>query len=285
MKHKNNQGFSLVELLIAIAILALIMVALASFMGTTTNSYVRSRNDRELQQAGQETFDMIADKLMQARLVRIGTDTKEYAAVGSCNSIGVGADFALLDSSGAPIVADYGNRSRYSFDALTETTITSSNPLSYIAVLYDQKLSDGTYGEAIDIFCFSGSDIYLFRRELPKRPSSYNDGHNANADKTLSDLETTLDSEIRSTLIRMGSASVEDYFLCDTLKHEDAASAVTIYAIPDENSLYLTMDFEKQGMENRTEGMVTIRNSYVLQPRKLPGAAGSGSSSSGTPTP
>ena len=79
MKKTNNQGFSLVELILAIAILAIIMVALASFMGTTTRTYTRTKNDIEVQEKGQQLYDSIADKMMQATCIRIGTsDGSEY---------------------------------------------------------------------------------------------------------------------------------------------------------------------------------------------------------------
>lgn len=288
MKGKNNQGFSLVELLIAIAILSLIMIALASFMGTTTNSYVRSRNDREIQQAGQEVFDMIADKLMQAQLVRIGTDTKEYTTVGTGGSVKVGADFALLDNNGAPVTTSYGSRSRYSFDALTEGTITDTNPIRYIAIIYERARGDGTYGPARDVYCFYEDRVYLFSWDYSdSRPSSYNDGNNTDADKTLAELEPALDATISSALTSTdppSSTAETNYLVCNTISYDGTAPAVSVYALPDENALYMTLDFEKQGMENRAEGMITIRNSYVLKPKDPP-SAGSGSSGSGTPTP
>lgn len=284
MKSKNNQGFSLVELLIAIAILSLIMIALASFMGTTTNSYVRSRNDREIQQAGQEVFDMMADKLMQAQLVRVGTDTKEYTAVGTGGSVKAGADFALLDASGAPITTSYGNRSRYSFDALNEMAITDSNPIRYIAIVYDAKTTTiyrGQYATKGGVYVFRDGNIYFREYEFSRRFSSFNDGANTEADLTLNEIEVQLDSLINTSLSGLMSA---DFSICDTIKHDEDVPAVDIYALPAENALYMTLDFEKQGMENRTEGMITIRNSYVLKPKDPP-SAGSGSSGSGTPTP
>ncbi|MCM1494986.1 MAG: prepilin-type N-terminal cleavage/methylation domain-containing protein [Bacteroides sp.] len=296
MKRNNNQGFSLVELLIAIAILSLIMIALASFMGTTTNSYVRTRNDREIQQAGQEVFDMIADKLMQAKLVRIGTDDKEYTAIGTGGSVSAGGDFALLDENGAPIATSYGNRSRYSFGALGETTITDSNPIRYIAIIYDVKITSGankgTYGPARAVYCFKDGNVYLFQGEYASRPSSYNDGSNTEVDQTLAELEPTLDSLISTSLNKVNSTAQSDYtyiqdnnLVCNTIMHDGDIPAVNVYALPAENALYMTLDFEKQGMENRTEGMITIRNSYVLQPRKLPTADGSSSASGSSMTP
>lgn len=294
MKRKHNQGFSLVELLIAIAILSLIMIALASFMGTTTNSYVRSRNDIELQQTGQEVFDMISDKLMQAKLVRIGTMNREYAAVGTAGSKKAGADFALLDDAGVPLTTTDG-RPRYSFDSLTETAVTDTNYLLYIAVLYETAMlddsGDDAYGATADVFYFYEGDVYLFRTTFDARPSSNNDGASMNADPTLESLDNSLSSCIASARNGMSSALTDesaleslrnDKWVCSTIMHNEAVPAVSVYALPGENALYLSMDFEKQGMENRAEGMITIRNSYVLQPKASPSA---GSGSSATPAP
>lgn len=296
MKRKHNQGFSLVELLIAIAILSLIMIALASFMGTTTNSYVRSRNDIELQQTGQEVFDMISDKLMQAKLVRIGTVGAEYAAVGTAGSVKAGADFALLDDAGAPVVTTDG-RPRYSFDALTETTVTDTNSLTYIAIVYEAATIDAddhdAYGAFVDVFYFYGGDIYLFRTPAGARPSSNNDGTSMDADPTLEYLDEGLTGCISLAKGQVNSALTNDAkmktlqnsnWVCNTIMHNEAVPSVGAYALPGENALYLYMDFEKQGIENRAEGMITIRNSYVLKPKDPP-SAGSGSSGSSTPTP
>lgn len=296
MKRKHNQGFSLVELLIAIAILSLIMIALASFMGTTTNSYVRSRNDIELQQTGQEVFDMISDKLMQAKLVRIGTQEREYAAVGTAGSAKAGADFALLDDAGAPLTTTDG-RPRYSFDALTQTAVTDTNYFQYIAVVYETAMLDASgddaYGAVADVFYFHEGDIYLFRTTLSVRPSSNNDGASMDSDPTLESLDASLSSCITTARSNLTSALASESALvslrnekwvCNTVMHNGAVPAAGAYALTDENALYLYMDFEKQGMENRAEGMITIRNSYVLKPKASP-SAGSGSSDSGTPIP
>lgn len=289
MKRKHNQGFSLVELLIAIAILSLIMIALASFMGTTTNSYVRSRNDLELQQTGQEVFDMIADKLMQATEVRIGTTTKEYAMVGTDGSVKVGADYSLLSSMGSPMSTVDG-RMRYSFDALTSTAITDTNALTYIAVRYEvAKVDDqgyDVYGDVVDVFYFSGNDIFLFRSLGGVRKSSNGDSPSTNPDLTVS--ISSCITHARSKVLTALSDSDEmqslqnENWVCKTLMtNSSGVPAASVYALPDENALYLSMDFFKQNMENSTEGMVTIRSSYVLKPKESPSVTG-GSSGSGT---
>lgn len=280
MNKKHNQGFSLVELLIAIAILSLIMIALASFMGTTTNSYVRSRNDIELQQTGQEVFDMISDKIMQAKLIRIGTTTAEYAAVGDRNSVNAGADYALLNESGAPITTpDVSSKPVYSFDALTESTITDTNQLTYIAVLYEKEMS-GSYGAVTDVYYFYQGSIFLFRQENAAniRPSSVegNTGEGTDITQILSNSITIANNKMSST--PMETLQNENW-VCKTIKYEEGIQAASIYAIPDENAVYMHLDFTKQNMENTAEGMVTIRNSYVLKPKDPPSVSGGSSSS------
>lgn len=279
MKKKHNLGFSLVELLIAIAILSLIMIALASFMGTTTNSYVRSRNDIELQQTGQEVFDMISDKIMQAKIIRIGTETTEYAALGDRHSVKTRADYLLLDENDTPILRGYDFKPVYSFDALTESTITDTNQLTYIAILYEKE-TDGSYGAVTDVYYFSEGSIFLFRStSYIKRPSSVEGG----SDETMPNLSGMLSSSIEFAQQTIGTASVEtlqnEHWVCDTIKYEEGIQSASIYAIPDENALYMNLDFKKQNTENTAEGMVTIRNSYVLKPKDPPSVSGGSSSS------
>ena len=68
---KRNKGFSLVELLVSIAILAIIMVMVVQFMGTASVSIRRTRKKMDLQTEAIEFREQLSDVLMQASYVRI----------------------------------------------------------------------------------------------------------------------------------------------------------------------------------------------------------------------
>jgi prepilin-type N-terminal cleavage/methylation domain-containing protein len=283
MKKNYNRGFSLVELLIAMAILGLIMVSIASFMSSTTVTYMKSRDDVALQQDGQEVFDAIADKLMQAKRVRIGTEQAEYAILGDSSSVKVGADYSLLLDTGATIAApslgDGSTRNKYAFNALTSGTISDTNNLVYIAVLYDTTTTDTVgnpaYGSVVDVYYFKEGKIYLFRTKGEARASSNSDGSVSTAtDESMETLDSWMTSCVTTACnkIKNNTAGLDDNnLLCDTIEYDsDSASRnVSIYALPSDNALYMTMGLKNSKATNAVEGMITIRNSYVLQPRKF----------------
>ena len=68
---KKNRGFSLVELLIAIAILAIIMVMISGFMASTVNSHTKNRREMQVQDEAMRIYSQVADMIMQATYVRI----------------------------------------------------------------------------------------------------------------------------------------------------------------------------------------------------------------------
>lgn len=303
MKKKYNQGFSLVELILAVAILGIIMVAIASFMSTTTTTYTRTKNDTELQRTGQELFDMISDKIMQASYIRIGRDGKEYVIEGTNQSVlakcdtcsgtgrvvnlgvtldcsacyGTGKTNKLAKEDGTPVTEVGNGYPLYSFAALNED---NTNDIEYISIYYEGEVefgSDEGYGKIIDTYYFDSTEhaIYLYRYSEGIRASSKDtvtpDGSYANspitntgsADKQ--QLADTFFDGTNDTVKKITSLSSltdkEDHIVCRNVTNMHG------YAIPGENAIYLQIDMNKGGITNAAMGMITIRNSYVLQPR------------------
>lgn len=303
MKKNNNQGFSLVELLIAIAILAILMVGVASFMSRTTHIYTRTRNDIELQKTGQEVYNLISDKIMQASEIRIGYDGKEYVAYGTNGSNLVDAQGRLyiksydtnLEVQIQDLPATSSGRALYAFSALKPQTGEEKKSIDYICILYEQKSQvnigansehkaiNNPYQQVMDIYYFikpEGSDtmnIYLYRLNGAYRLDSvYNP---TDADKEVYQTENT--GEKRG-YVELGSAAKWIDLDSEILKYEDLTSTdsrlslvcenVTgayVYAVAPENALNMVLDFEKQSITNTDQGMITLRNSGVLQPKNV----------------
>lgn len=300
MKKKHNQGFSLVELILAVAILAIIMVAIASFMSTTTRTYRRTKNDTELQRTGQELFDMVSDKIMQATCIRIGTvtittdadgnavksDPREYAILGTNGSTKADADTGkLLKENGADAGMSYMNYGMYTFEVLAED---STRSVEYITVYYEGNATFGSssgYGPIIDTYYFDydSGEVYLYR---------YNGGVRYRGNDTSTDgkpvqnnigvsSRDAMDSWVNTTIKPLSDftdTDLEKHLVCKNV------SNIHAYAISDENAIYLQIDLEKGGMTNTSQGMITIRNSYILQPKAPKDSTGAGGSSgSGDP--
>ncbi len=69
MIKKNNSGFTLIELIIAIAILAFLMTAVGTFMGSSIASHRKQKAEIQVHTSAQETYNQLTDSIMQAREV------------------------------------------------------------------------------------------------------------------------------------------------------------------------------------------------------------------------
>lgn len=65
-KMKSNSGFTLIELVIAMAILAFLMTAVSSFMGTGVVSFKKSKADISVHNTAQDVYDQLSDSIMSA---------------------------------------------------------------------------------------------------------------------------------------------------------------------------------------------------------------------------
>lgn len=281
MKQKQNQGFSLVELILAVAILGIIMVAIASFMTTTTKTYKRTKNDTEMQQTGQELFDMITDKIMQANEIRVGTvketvdgdgnivksDQKEFAILGTNLSAKVDPTTGqLLKENGTPANTSGAGYAMYSFDELDED---DTRVVEYIAVFYEgynEFAGSKGYGPIVDTYYFDSESgaVYMYRHSGGVRGSSQNSNPDGSPKTRVpsnpDSLRMQKDSMINTSINPIASLTdLDDHIVCENV------STIHGYAIPKENALFLQIEMEKGGMENLSKGMVTIRNSYVLE--------------------
>ena len=69
-KH-NNKGFSLVELLISMALLSIIMLMVVQFMATTTGANKKAKANMKAQTASEEFVGNIFDSMSMANYIRI----------------------------------------------------------------------------------------------------------------------------------------------------------------------------------------------------------------------
>ena len=74
--RKHNQGFSLIELLIAMMILSIVMVMVVQFMSTTSGAYQKNKKNLNIQSYSMQIMEQINDTLMQAKYVRIQAKDK-----------------------------------------------------------------------------------------------------------------------------------------------------------------------------------------------------------------
>lgn len=71
IEKQKNSGFSLIELIIAIAVLAFLMLAVSSFMGSSVKQTKKEQTEVKIQTQAQETYSLITDSIMQAQEILI----------------------------------------------------------------------------------------------------------------------------------------------------------------------------------------------------------------------
>jgi prepilin-type N-terminal cleavage/methylation domain-containing protein len=67
----DNKGFTLVELIITVAIMTLIGVALVGIMTSNTVAFRKTKSDLDVQNVAEDTFNKISNDIMQAKAVYI----------------------------------------------------------------------------------------------------------------------------------------------------------------------------------------------------------------------
>jgi prepilin-type N-terminal cleavage/methylation domain-containing protein len=84
-KLERNKGFTLVELIIAIAMLAFLMTAVSAFMVSGIASYKSAKADIRVHNSAQENYDKISDAIMEAKDIYLfgylENDTRLYCFV------------------------------------------------------------------------------------------------------------------------------------------------------------------------------------------------------------
>ena len=90
---RNNKGISLIEILVALAILALLMTAVISLMMNNNIIFRKTKNDIKVQNQADETFSLISDVLMSAKFIYVegytssGEPTFSKSEVGGASSL------------------------------------------------------------------------------------------------------------------------------------------------------------------------------------------------------
>ncbi|MBO5089240.1 MAG: prepilin-type N-terminal cleavage/methylation domain-containing protein [Lachnospiraceae bacterium] len=119
--QKHNQGFSFIELLIALTILSIVMIMVVQFMGTSTAAYQKNKSNLNLQNEAMQVLEQMSDTLMQAKYVRVVTKDKGMYLIEHKDSDGDGDKERVISTptTYTPVTFDfvpdnYGNYAKCS---------------------------------------------------------------------------------------------------------------------------------------------------------------------------
>lgn len=80
-KVNRNRGFSLVELLISMALLSIVMLMVVQFMSSTSAANRKTRQNLNIQTEADEVMGSIIDSIMAASYIRVGVADSSYYRV------------------------------------------------------------------------------------------------------------------------------------------------------------------------------------------------------------
>ena len=85
---RNNKGISLIEILVALVILALLMTAVISLMMNNNLIFRKTKNDIKVQNQADETFSLISDVFMSSKYVYVEGYTGDAEQTFSKTEVG-----------------------------------------------------------------------------------------------------------------------------------------------------------------------------------------------------
>lgn len=266
MKKNNNKGFTFIELVLYMGILAVFMVAVTNLMGSVSASNRKMTTKEKVQTMASETYDSISDMLMSAVDVRVyGTayisvvnsgvqsykkvtgiflipgedDTKDEGtgAVTLNNEIKQTINGVTVEYYDIADIKSFGDVTNPSTNVETYITADSDSAgLLYVYINYASGIDSN--GDAIYTCCtlaYNDDDdkIYLCRK-----------------DSTANDYSDYIDKFV-----------VGSDVLCKYVSNFD------LQVNPDEDSFAITLDLKDEDTSSSysVNGVVGLRNSYVLK--------------------
>ena len=294
-KNKSNNGFTLIELVIAIAMLAFIMTAVSALMGSSILSFRKTRSNISIQNSAQSIYDKMSDDLMQAKRVVIygyecSTDLDfdnakpGDAASGTLNRYYYVSDEAArnelmvkgISASDIKVFSGYGSGSTAQAPVSSSTKIYVEKMIIDISVPIDEisavetgspSLVSGTRTDHI-----YGGSIKLNRIGFkPTGDVMYDVNDTLRATYTFDGKDMYLENRYALQTGKNDAASgalSEKNLYADVFNYLDGSTdnitgcVVTVdYA---NGAIGLELNIYDNNMRHKTSGMVKLRNSDVL---------------------
>lgn len=301
-KKNNNKGFTLIELIIAMAILAILMTSVCSLMGIGVFNYKKVKADVSLQSAAQDTYTRLNDSILQSTDIVIegwtSTNPLSFKESGASVSDTVSLKYYVLNDD---IKTDFvTNPELYGIHPINGTVspgdvelFSTIDPTKEIYVTALGVRRAANIDEAM-VSTISGTTV--------KTAQEHFSGASQNV--TLTDTlgkfivkDTVVDSYVfigesmyygiqhkfmdsaDDILDTSSSDSLEKHVYTKALSYVNVSSGGTQVSIPGvrfkvdsaNNSIEISMVFNDKKATFTSDGKTSPRNSYVLTSRKVAG--------------
>ena len=233
-KQVNNRGVTLVELVVALAILAMVMTAVIMMMSSNSVVYRKTKSDIDVQTKAQETFNTLQDSIMQAKYIEMKGYTDTDPTIVTYKKKSLAAD--------GETVTDFSKLKDESGEVTTYTTVYPTQ----IKVKY--SIEPCRVGERNDYE--SKCDLYVTR-----------DFEEAGVDD---DMPRTTQAATWAKVIA-GTATKDERDQFQEFLFTNSMTEAKVTVDSTTQTFNFVMDFLERGMRYNNSSIVSCRNSYVTK--------------------
>lgn len=307
-KLNSNRGFTLIELIIAIAVLAFLMTAISSLMTSSLITNRKTQADIEVQTTAQETYNKITDALMQAKSIYVLGYT--YSGTPNFSKSGESA-------GGSPsyfVAGLYDEKTYAKRDDVTGVLKADATRDANKAAIVNELGLYGISANVAEVKFFhelAGQDIYIKKLvvvtsetlDITQVPTATEDGSDKwNCTNAFTSNPITVkrvgtgfsenDTVVNIFTFDKGNLYYEKEYALMTGKNDKVSnwanpnanifsnslsyvttddeplSGCVVNINPDKGSLAVDLYFSDKNMTYTSLGMVNVRNSYVLKAKQ-----------------
>lgn len=303
---KQNQGFSLIELLIAMTILSIVMIMVVQFMSTSSAAYRKQKKNLNIQTEAMTVLENISDTLMQANYVRIQSmDGKMYTISKDASNERVVTEDTSKGTFDYDFVPDnYGNYSEvctYKGDdrkvIVDFDTFEIVNEQGYEYPLENDRDNNGRAVRSFRALKTDDTYSYIMPRYIYAEYAGKRDDGTETIVHVVYYITDVKDTAEGTRSIHMYRYETDDFVNGMSLNYNFACGQVAIQenlrndgfltdnvidfyisADSDGNALLTNILFKDDGYEYNTVETINFRNSNVLtvRPQKLFKVKGTG---------
>lgn len=294
MKKLNNQGITLIELLVSLTILSIFMITVNYFVASSSKTTKQTKNQINLQRDSQDVYDTLYDSIIQATSidVKVGkvvteptatasgdADTKIRKSAGFDSLVASGGDGAYIVSKNAYDSMEYAASNYSSADDYksAHTNIVIGKAAEYKKDKLGNIIEDATYTSYAQYIGAVG----LLNNTI-KQYAAFDDGEYSVRGITTGPVEIGSGSTkevVGTTILYEDDPTADDYgyiylnrsseYLDFTKYPENViAKNCTEFTVNanggKSNSLYLKLTFSDSGYSYTVGGTVNIRNANVM---------------------
>lgn len=299
---QNNNGFSLIELIIALAVMAFLMLSVSSFMGSSVSQTKKERADVRMQTQAQETYGLITDAIMQSSEIVIEGYTTasdsdiHFEKVGDTTSATMTKKFYVKDKKTAEAIinspSSYGISGSVALSDIVYYSDVNPDTKIYVTMMYiesavpldmsnvpganpsivsTQTITNSLTGEPTVVDCVEQNSKKVYSVNDTLITSFYFEDNVMYYGREYAYM-TNLNDELDMSDATSKKAHMYNKYFSYNVGKSGAASAsvpgivATINA--KDGSIGIDLYYNQSSMTYTTLGRINPRNSYVLKPRK-----------------